>query len=262
MRKTLPFVLVALSAAAFGQGSEPLLTRNPTLSQTSIAFEFGTDIWTVPREGGQARRLTAGPGAETLPQFSPDGKWVAFTGAYDGNTDVYIVSASGGSPRRLTYHPGVDNVQGWTPDGKSILFTSGMDHPNGEQRMYTVPMEGGWPTALPLPRGWAGSYDKDGSHIAYIPHDLWQPGWKRYKGGQTTPIWIARLSDSKVEKIPRQNSQDRHPMWMGDTIYFVSDRGGRSALYSYNTGNKRVSNVVAPDGFDIVKCKTLQCACI
>ena len=253
MRKSLLFVLAATATAAYSIGpDDPLLARNPTLSATSIAFEFGTDIWIVPREGGQARRLTSGPGAETAPHFSPDGNWVAFTGAYDGNQDVYVMPSGGGNPKRLTFHPGSDSVQGWTPDGKSILFTSGMDHSNGQDRMYTVPVGGGWPSALPLPRGWAGSYSADGARIAYIPHDLWQPGWKRYKGGQTTPIWIARLSDSKVEKVPRQNSQDRHPMWIGDTIYFVSDRGGRSALYSYHTGSKRVNNVIPPDGFDIV----------
>jgi tricorn protease len=253
MRKSLLFVLATAATAAYSiDADKPIVARNPDVSADSIVFEFGTDIWMVPREGGQARRLTAGPGAETAPHFSPDGNWVAFTGAYDGNQDAFVVSARGGTPRRLTFHPGSDEVAGWTPDGNSVLFTSGMDHPNGQPRMYTVPKEGGWPSALPLPRGWSGSYSADASRIAYIPNDLWQPGWKRYKGGQTTPIWIARLTDSKVEKVPRQNSNDRHPMWVGDTIYFVSDRGGRSSLYSYNTGLKRVSNVIPADGFDIV----------
>jgi tricorn protease len=253
MRKFLLFVSAVAASTAFGvQSDAPLVARNPSLGPTQIAFEFGTDIWLVNREGGQARRLTAGPGVEASPHFSPDGKWVAFSGNYDGNVDVYVVSATGGSPKRLTYHPGADEVQGWTPDGTSVLFSSGMEQPNGDKRMYTVPAEGGWPKALPLPRGWAGSYSPDASRIAYIPHDLWQPGWKRYHGGQTTPIWIARLSDSKVEKVPRQNSIDRNPMWVGDTIYFTSDRNGRSTLFSYNVNSKRVSQLLPPDGFDII----------
>lgn len=244
--------LLALSASPYAfDTTKPLVARNPALSKDKIAFEFGTDIWLVSREGGQARRLTTGPGVESSPRFSPDGAWVAFTGSYDGNPDVYVVSTSGGNPKRLTFHPGQDEVTGWTPDGASVLFTSGMEQPNGESKLYTVPVGGGWPKMLPLPRGWAGSYSPDGDRIAYIPHGLWQPEWKRYKGGQTTPIWLARLSDSKVEKVPRQNSNDRHPMWVGDNVYFISDRAGRSTLFSYNTGSKKVSQLIAPEPIDV-----------
>lgn len=249
-----PTLLLALGMVAGAQAidaDKPLVARNPTLSQTSIAFEFGTDLWIVGRDGGQARRLTSGPGVESKPRFSPDGKWVAFTGSYDGNPDVYVISASGGNPKRLTFHPGTDEVTAWTPNGSAVLFTSGMDHANGQPRLYTVPAEGGWPTALPLPRGWAGSYSADASKLAYIPNDLWQPEWKRYKGGQTTPIWIAQLSDSKVEKVPRQNSNDRSPMWVGDNVYFISDRNGRNTLFSYNVNSKRVAQVLAPEPIDI-----------
>lgn len=245
-------LLLAISATPYAiDPNKPLVARNPALSQDKIAFEFGTDVWLVPRAGGQARRLTTGPGVESNPKFSPDGAWVAFTGSYDGNPDVYVVPTSGGYPQRLTFHPGQDDVTGWTRDGKSILFTSGMEQPNGESKLYTVPVNGGWPKVLPLPRGWAGSYSPDGDRIAYIPHGLWQPEWKRYKGGQTTPIWLARLSDSKVEKVPRQNSNDRNPMWVGDNVYFVSDRAGRSTLFGYNTGSKKVTQLIAPEPVDV-----------
>lgn len=247
----LSLLLVFVASAHAIDPSKPLVARNPALSQDHIVFEFGTDIWLVGREGGQARRLTTGPGVESMPKFSPDGKWVAFTGSYDGNPDVYVVPTQGGNPKRLTYHPGDDDVVGWTNDGKSILFATSMDHPNGESRLYTVPAQGGWPQALPLPRGWTGSYSPDGSRIAYIPHGLWQPEWKRYKGGQTTPIWLARLSDSRIEKVPRQNSNDRHPMWVGDKVYFISDRNGRSTLFAYDVGSKRVSQLLAPEPIDI-----------
>ncbi|HEY0868154.1 MAG TPA: PDZ domain-containing protein [Fimbriimonas sp.] len=251
--KTAPFLLVLLvpSLAASAQNEAPLLARNPALGADKIVFEFGTDLWVVAREGGKARRLTVGPGIEANPKISPDGRSVAFSGEYDGNVDVFVVSVEGGQPRRLTFHPGSDQPEGWTPDGKNVLFSSGMDHPNGNARLYTVSLNGGWPNALPLPRGWAGSFSKDGSQIAYIPHDLWQPHWKRYKGGQTTPIWIARLSDSKVEKIPRENSNDRSPMWVDDTVYFISDRGAdRSTLWAYDTGSKKVRRLLPPGDFD------------
>lgn len=252
MHFSIAFALLAMSQTPDFDPNKPFLARNPTLSADSIVFEFGTDLWSVAREGGRARRLTVGSGVESNPRFSPDGQWVAFSGQYDGNQDVFIVPAKGGNPKRLTWHPGGDAVEGWTPDGKAVLFSTARDHPNGQPRFYTVPLDGGWPTALPLPRGNSGSFSPDGSRIAYIPHDLWQPEWKRYRGGQTTPIWIARLSDSTIEKIPRDNSQDRSPMWIGNAVYFNSDReGGRWTLYRYDTGSKQVSQIVPPDAMDV-----------
>lgn len=250
--RTAAWLLAAVSCQAFAQEShELLLARNPTLSADRIVFEYGSDLWTVPRSGGQAHRLTDGPGLETYPEVSPDGKWVAFTADYDGNSNVYVMPIDGGQPKRLTFYPEPDRVVGWTPDGKSILFASPQDHPMAQNRLYTVPMTGGLPKALPLPRGFTGSFSPDAGQIAYIPHDLWQPAWKRYRGGQTTPIWIARLSDSKIEKIPRENSNDRYPMWVGKKVYFVSDRAGGSTLYAYDTGSKKVDQLLAPESLDI-----------
>jgi tricorn protease len=247
-------ILAAVTLLAFGHPADPtkpLLARFPTLSATTIVFEFGTDLWKMPRDGGRARRLTSGPGIEAQPHFSPDGQMVAFVGDYDGNDDVYVVPVDGGSPRRLTYHPGPDIPVGWASDGRSILFTSSKDDLQGRPRLYTVPLEGGWPSALPLPRGSAGSFSPDGTSIAYVPLSPWQPGWHRYRGGQTTPIWIARLSDSKVQAIPRQNSNDRSPMWIGDKVYFLSDRDDRYSLYSYDTRSKKVSQLLKPETLDI-----------
>lgn len=251
MHLSAALAFLVLAQAPDFDSAKPFLARNPTLSESAIVFEFGSDLWSVPRAGGRARRLTIGPGMETNPKFSPDGKSIAFTGAYDGNSDVFVVSAQGGNPKRLTWHPGYDSVEGWSPDGKTILFASGRDHPNGQNRLYTVPVEGGWPTALPLPRGNTGSFSPDGTKIAYIPHDLWQPEWKRYRGGQTTPIWIAKLSDSTIEKLPRENSQDRSPMWVGNSIYFISDRDGRWTLYEYQAGSKQVRQCVPSGKTDV-----------
>jgi tricorn protease len=238
-------------AAASAQVDPPQLLRFPTVSKTQIAFNYGGDLWIVSREGGDARRLTSGVGSETLPFFSPDGAMIAFTGEYDGNRDVYVVAAAGGVPRRLTFHPAEEDVLGWTPDGKSILFASwGSSFRHYEDQLYTVPVEGGFPMKLPLPIGDEASFSPDGAHLAYVPHMQWQPAWKRYRGGQTTPVWIADLKDSSVVKVPRDNSNDHNPMWVGDTIYFLSDRSGPVSLFAYDTKSKQVSELVHSDGLD------------
>src|SRR3989442_2171635 len=145
------------------------LLRNPTVSATQIAFAYAQNIWTVPRAGGMARRITSFQGQTSNPHFSPDGKWIAFSGEYAGNLDVYVVPAEGGEPKRLTWHPGADSVQGWTPDGKSIMFSSSRAtwSPSGAPRFWTVPVEGGVEEPMPLPRGYQGKISADGSRIAY-----------------------------------------------------------------------------------------------
>ena len=232
-------------------GSPPLLLRQPALSRTQLVFNYAGDLWIVGREGGTARRLTAAVGDETNPCFSPDGTLVAFNGEYDGNQDVYVVPAAGGTPRRLTFHPAADTVLGWTPDGKSILFASvGNSFYHFAAQLYTVPVGGGFPTPLPLVVGFEASFSPDGTHVAYVPHGQWQQAWKRYRGGQTTPIWIADLKDSSVEKVPRENSNDHNPIWVGNTVYFLSDRGGPVSLFAYDTKTKQVSAAVRSDGLD------------
>lgn len=250
----LPLLLVIFAAAlpGFAQSTKPLLLRHPTVSRTQVAFVYGGDLWIVPREGGDARRLTAGAGLETNPSFSPDGQQIAFTGEYDGNTDVYVVPAAGGVPRRLTYHPDADVAVGWTPDGARILFRSARASYTFFDRLYTIPSTGGAEvmTELPLPRAEDASYSPDGSRVAYVPIQQWQPAWKRYRGGQTTPIWIANLADSSVEKLPRENSNDFNPMWIGQTVYFLSDRAGPVTLFAYDTAAKTIKQVVENNGLD------------
>jgi tricorn protease len=243
--------LLANTVLLIGQTAPPLLLRKPSVSQTQIVFSFAGDLWIVGRDGGDARRLTSAAGVETDPNFSPDGTQVAFTGEYDGNQDVYVVPASGGVPRRLTYHPGSDAALGWTPDGKKILFRSlRASYYHIADQLYTIPVEGGFPTQLALPIGEQASFSPDGSHIAYIPHPQWQAAWKRYRGGQTTPIWIANLADSSIERIPRDNSNDFNPMWVGSTIYFLSDRNGPVSLFAFNTATKRVGEALKNNGLD------------
>jgi tricorn protease len=244
----MALLLLPLAARA----ETPYIFQDPTLSRTHIAFEWGGDIWIVPRSGGQAQRLVTGFDLEGAPYFSPDGSRVAFTGNYNGNIDVYVVPATGGEPRRLTYHPGADVAVGWTPDGKNVLFRSGRVSYADENMLYTVPVTGGFPKALPLAMAEEGAYSPDGTHLAYVPTARWEPQWQNYRGGQTTPIWIANLANSNVVKVPRPNSNDRNPMWVGDTVYFLSDRDGADSLYAYDTRTGQVRRLIANHGFDIL----------
>jgi tricorn protease len=254
---TISFLL-ASSIISLAQ-SPPLVLQKPTLSKTQIAFAFAGDLWIASREGGEARRLTAGAGIETDPMFSPDGQLVAFTAEYDGNLDVYTVAASGGVPRRITYHPDQDYVAGWTADGKQLLFRSTRLSANPRySRLFTLPVEGGLPAPLPLPMAEEGCLSPDGARIAYLPIgrepfpgglDFFQ-SWKRYRGGMTTAIWIARLADSTIEKIPRDNSNDFSPMWVENKIYFLSDRNGPVTLFAYDTATRKVTQILRNDGLD------------
>lgn len=250
-RSILHFLcLLALAIPGWAQ-SEPTLFQQPTVNRTHIVFVYAGDLWIVPREGGEARHLTTGVGEETNPVFSPDGQTVAFTGQYDGNVDVYTVPATGGVPKRLTWHPGADLVVGWANDGKRILFASGRTSYSFAPRLFTIPMEGGTlPEEVPLPMAERGSFSPDGAFIAYEPLTQWQPDWKRYRGGQMDYLWIAKLSDSTIEKIPRDKSNDRYPMWVGDKVYFLSDRDGGYTLYSYDTKTKQVAQAIKNSGLD------------
>jgi len=145
-------MLLCFAGRAAAAEETPLLAHAPTLSRTQIVFAYGGYLWSVPREGGEARQLTTG-GHEGLPIFSPDGNWIAFTGQYDGNFDVFVMPAEGGEPRRLTWHPGPDIAEGWVPDGKKVLFRSGREAYADFDRLYTVSVEGGWPEVLPMWRG-------------------------------------------------------------------------------------------------------------
>ncbi len=254
MHRLVSTIIFLALLAALPLRAEPWL-RQPALSRDLIAFTYAGDLWVSSREGGDARRLTAGAGVEIDAAFSPDGRWLAFTGNYEGNYDAYLVPVAGGVPRRLTWHPGVDRVQGWTADGKGVLFVSGRTLFG---RMYSMPLTGGLPTEIQLPRVAQGSLSPDGTRVAYVPY--WNRtanpegyfAWKRYRGGRTSPIWIARVSDSAVEKVPRENSNDSDAMWIGDRLYFLSDRNGASTLFSYDLESHQVALALANDGPDIV----------
>ncbi len=251
MYKIATLALFVCAAVPSTAAENYLLAQKPTLSKTHIVFSFAGDLWSVPREGGDALRLTAGAGTETNPVFSPDGSLVAFSGEYDGNVDVYVMPAAGGTPKRLTYHPGVDIPVAWTPDGKQILFRSARDSYSRFQRLFLIPVDGKFPTPVDLPMAAFGAFSADGQRLAYEPDPRAFASWKRYRGGRTSKIWIARLADAQLEKIPDDNANIFNPMWVGDKIYFLSDRSGAASLCAYDTRTHKVTEVIRNEGLDI-----------
>ncbi|HEY1958317.1 MAG TPA: PDZ domain-containing protein [Polyangiaceae bacterium] len=230
----------------------PLLLQYPSLSKTEIAFSFAGEIWTVAREGGVARRIVSGQLRNSRPIFSPDGSQIAFTGTFDGNTDVYVVPSTGGELKRLTWGPGTDIALGFTPDGKRVLFLSTRATMRDLPQLFTVPLTGGFAEELPLPSGVDAAYSPDATHLAYIPFPQWEPGWKKYRGGQATPIWIADLADSKIVKVPRADENQRRPMWDGDSIYFISDKDGPFSLWATDTKGGAARMLWRdPNGWDV-----------
>jgi tricorn protease len=229
------------------------LLRFADISKDRVVFAYAGDLWIASREGGAARRLTSHVGDELFPKFSPDGKWIAFTGEYDGNPDVYVISAEGGEPKRLTFHPSNDIVLGWTPDGKNILFRSDrFSAPPGRfTKLFLVSPQGGTAKPLPVPRGDLTTFSPDGSKIAYIETSQEFRTWKRYRGGWSLPIAIYDLKANTYEELPKTAGMDMFPMWHGNTIYFISDRDGVMNLYSYDLGSKQTKKLTEYKEYDI-----------
>lgn len=232
---------------------ETRLLRQPDISKDSIVFVYAEDLWTVSRAGGEARRLTAHAGDELYPKFSPDGKWIAFTGEYDGNADVYVMPSEGGEPRRLTYHPANDMVLGWTSDSKKVLFRSSRASTASQAttRLFEVPIEGGFEEMLPVPRASLTSFSPDGEKIAYNPTSQEFRTWKRYRGGWTNYIGIYDLKRNTYEELPRSGHLDQFPMWRGSAVYFISDRDGTMNLYRYDLGSKQTKKLTNYTEYDI-----------
>jgi tricorn protease len=255
MRKVLGVALLCALIAggtAISAPPETKLMRFPDVAKEQVVFVYAGDLWTVGRDGGTARRLTAHPGDELYPKFSPDGKWIAFTGEYDGNPDVFVIPSEGGEPRRLTYHPGNDQVLGWTPDGKRVLFRSNRySAPPNFTQLYLVAPEGGMAERLPVSRASLTSFSPDGSKIAYNSTSQEFRTWKRYRGGWYNYIAIYDLKNNSYEELPRNKTLDQFPMWHGNAIYFISDRDGTMNLFKYDLGSKRTSKLTSFTEYDI-----------
>jgi len=246
-----PTLVAALLLASLPLDAQTRLLRQPTVSSSQVAFAYANNIWIVGRDGGDARRLTSFQGATANPKFSPDGKLVAFSGQYGGNTDVYVVPADGGEPRRLTWHPGADVVQGWSNDGRRVIFASSRVSPNGATKFWSVAVDGDFPTALPMPRAWQGKYSPDGKRFAYRMNNHVDEEWRNYRGGQNRPIWIFDLASHDVETPPWEDSRDTDPVWIGDVVYFLSDRDWAMNVWSYDTKSTKLEQVTQFADYDV-----------
>jgi tricorn protease len=238
------------------------LLRFPNVLHDRIVFSYAGDLWTVGTQGGTATRLTSHPGLELFAKFSPDGRYIAFTGQYGGDEQVYVMPSGGGTPKQLTFYPapgplaerwGYDNqVYGWTPDGKSVLFRSARDgYILTDAKLYTVPMSGGAATALPMPKSGAGHFSPDGTKIVYSP--LWRDfrSEKRYAGGLANVLYIFDLVNPSLQQITHELFTDRDPMWIGDAIYFNSDRTGTFNLYRYDIGTRQTRQLTHYTDWDV-----------
>ncbi|HEV8482803.1 MAG TPA: PDZ domain-containing protein, partial [Blastocatellia bacterium] len=234
-------------------GTGTRLLRSPTVSATHIAFAYANNIWIVERSGGMARRLTSFQGLTSNPHFSPDGRSIAFSGEYAGNNDVYVVPSEGGEPKRLTWHPGPDLVQGWTPDSKAVMFSSSRATwaPSGAPRFWTVPTEGGVEEPMSLPRAYQGKISADGTRVAYRMNNSWDEERRNYRGGQNRPVWIVDLKSFDLVSPPWTDSKDVDPVWVGDSVYFLSDRDGVANVWSYETKTKKLAQVTTFTDFDV-----------
>jgi tricorn protease len=254
---------VALVSVAVPTVAQTKLLRFPDIYRDTVVFSYAGDLWKAPATGGTAVRLTAHPGLEMFAKFSPDGKWIAFTGQYDGDEQVYVIPAVGGEPKQLTYYPahgplaprwGYDNqVYGWTPDGTKVLFRSMRDADGGrvECALYTVSASGGLPVKLPMPTSGAGDFSPDGKRMIYSPLFRDFRTWKRYQGGWAQDLYIYDLATNDLTPVAHSVWTERDPMWIGDAIFFVSDRDGTLNLYRYDIASQKVDELTHEKVWDV-----------
>ena len=265
MSKRIPLrgaAALALCCFASIAAAQSKLLRFPDICNDRVVFTAGGDLWTVSAQGGTAIRLTAGPGLQQSAKFSPDCAEIAFTGEYSGEDQVYVMPASGGVPTQLTYYPalgplpqrwGFDNeVYGWTPDGKSILFRSYIDgFALAQPRLFTVQKSGGLPEALPMPMSGVGQFSPDGKQIVYSPLFRDFRTWNRYQGGWAQDLYIFDTATQQGRNITSNPRTDRDPIWIGNAIYFVSDRDDVLNLHRYDVASGQTTQLTKHRNFDV-----------
>ena len=244
--------------SVFSQGINKQDTRllsSPAISGNQIAFIYAEDLWIASKDGSFPKRLTVDDGIESNPVFSPDGRWIAFNAEYDGNIDVYVVPSTGGVPKRLTWHPGNDQVRDFTPDGSAVLFASQRSvFTNRFTKLFEVSVSGGQVKELEIPNAFWADYSPDGKYIAYTPlYEVFNQ-WKYYRGGTASRIWIYDTNDHSVREIPKpeSGSNDTKPQWLGNKVYFRSDRDGEFNLYSYDMNSQQVNQHTTYKDFPVL----------
>lgn len=249
-RAALAGFLLIIIQSGMAQGTR--LLRQPSLSATQIAFEYGGDIWVVDKNGGEARRITSTAATESDAHFSPDGKSIAFTSNRSGTTAVYVVPTEGGIPTRLTWYPAPTAARGWTPDGRRVLYASARETaPVGYNRLWSVPVGGGASTLLPAPWGFDGSLSPDGKKLVVDRVSRWDVEFRHYRGGQNTPLQIMDLGSLTETPIPGERTMDIHPVWQGEEVFFLSDRDFIMNVWAYSVSKGSLRQVTHGSKGDI-----------
>ena len=260
-------LVLALGSATSPSAQQPpegRLLRFPDIHGSQVVFSYGGDLWLTTTDGGAARRITTNPGLELFPHFSPDGKWIAFTGQYDGNFNVYLIPATGGQPHQLTFVPDIgpipermgpnNEVIAWTPDSKRVVFLSRRDTFNDWfGHLWTVSVEGGLPERLPIDRGGLLAFNSDGTEMIYNRIFRNFRTWKRYTGGMAQKLSLWNFKTHEYEQLTNDEWTDTYPMWSGDTVYFASDRGPehRLNLYSMDLKTRSTHELTHYKDFDV-----------
>ncbi len=248
---------ITLAGISTAQQQETLLLRSPSISHDKIAFAYAGDIWLTDKDGAHPQRITVNPDVEAEPMLSPDGNWIAFSGNYDGNTDVYIVAVTGGMPRRITFHPSADIVRGWHGNDKILFASTRESYTTRFQKLFEVSVDGGLPQALQMPEAHQGNISPDGKYTAYIksPDPTERAGvyrpFKHYRGGNMPKIWIFNNQTFEVTEVPAATSNNTRPVWLGNDVYFLSDRNGAMNVFRYQPADKQVTQITTYKNDDV-----------
>ncbi len=264
MKKLALIAGILLIASALTAQDEARLLRFPAIHADQVVFSYAGDLYTVSADGGMARKLTSDPGYEIFPRFSPDGKWIAFTGQYDGNTEVFVIPSQGGEPRRLTYtatlgrddisdRMGPNNiVMAWTPDSQHIIYRSRKRTFNAFiGQLFQVPVDGGLSEELPLSTGGFCSFSPDGSKLAFNRVFREFRTWKYYKGGMADDVWVYDFETRESQRLFENPSQDIFPMWHENKIYFASNRDRIMNLFVYDLATNQTRKLTHYEDYDI-----------
>lgn len=252
LRKALFALLLLAISISISQAQGTRLLRQPSMSSSNIAFTYGSDIWVTDLNGQNLKRITSTPAVESDPHFSPDGQWIAFTSNRGGSNSVYIVSKDGGTPTKLTWHPSGASARGWSPDGKKVLYASTRDTaPSPFNQLWTVATTGGPSTRLSAQWGFDGSYSPNGRQMVVDKMSRWDVEWRAYRGGQNTPLIILNLNNQSETLIPNGKTTDIQPVWVNQTIYFLSDRDWNMNVWSYSVRSKELKQITRFEGTDV-----------
>jgi tricorn protease len=260
MNRVIPLglLLALVMSCSLAAAAPARFMQFPDIHGDTVVFTYEGDLWRVDAGGGTARRLTSFPGEEFAARFSPDGRWIAFTASYDGAPAVYRMPAEGGEPKRLTYMPGYLQTLGWTPDGEEIYFRSSYEQfiyrdPN----LYFVDVQGHAPVRFPIDRGVLASFSPDGTKMLYCRKGLEEYQWKRYKGGRYQDIWMYDFRGKVFTPISDYVGKNSYPMWVGNTMYYVSDRDtGVANLYAEDLASRKITPVTRYDKLDVMQPET------